>query len=467
MFKDSPAAPIVVSISDLSVRHGRISSSQSGVNEFEGGGVLNASGSTLALTRVALRDNQSLTTGAGISNHGQLTIMSSSIDNNDAIQGAGTGGGVANSGTLALVDSTVAENGAFAGGGIVNSGNLTITNSTISMNESLGAGGISHTAGTLTMTSSTVAGNAGNASISAGSPATVKNTIVAGGPTAACTGTITSLGHNLSNDSSCGFTATGDQQNANPMLGPLASNGGPTQTHALLAGSPAIDAGSLDCPPPAADQRGVTRQQDGNATPGAVFDIGAVERVPAPNAASAGYYRPVTPARILDTRDGAPPLKLGAGATIPAQVTNVGGVPATGVTAVVLNTTVTEPTAGSFLTLYPYGGALPTASNLNFAPGQTVPNLVTVKVGDDGKVNIYNAGRRDARHPRYRGLVRQRGRSQRLLPSGGAGADSRYALQPARGAPRRGRSGRNDRGADHGCRWGSHWRRPRWLSIRQ
>ena len=60
-------------------------------------------------------------------------------------------------------------------------------------------------------------------------------------------------------------------------------------------------------------------------------------------------------------------------------------------TAVVLNTTVTEPTAGSFLTLYPFGGALPTASNLNFGPDQTVPNLVTVKVGDDGKINVYNA----------------------------------------------------------------------------
>ena len=66
------------------------------------------------------------------------------------------------------------------------------------------------------------------------------------------------------------------------------------------------------------------------------------------------------------------------------------GVPASGVSAVVLNATVTEPTSGSYLTLYPSGASLPFASNLNFSGGQTIPNLVTVKVGADGKVNVYN-----------------------------------------------------------------------------
>jgi hypothetical protein len=79
------------------------------------------------------------------------------------------------------------------------------------------------------------------------------------------------------------------------------------------------------------------------------------------------------------------------GETITVDVTNVPGssVPATGVAAVVLNVTVTGPTSGSFLTVFPEG-ALPLASNLNFDPGETVPNLVIVKVGADGNVRVYN-----------------------------------------------------------------------------
>jgi hypothetical protein len=87
---------------------------------------------------------------------------------------------------------------------------------------------------------------------------------------------VSSLGHNLADDDSCGFTAPGDLVVANAMLGPLQDNGGPTETHDLLPGSPAIDAGSMDCPPPATDQRGVARPQ------GAGCDIGAVEFVPEP-----------------------------------------------------------------------------------------------------------------------------------------------------------------------------------------
>jgi hypothetical protein len=113
---------------------------------------------------------------------------------------------------------------------------------------------------------------------------------------------------------------------------------------------------------------------------------------PAP-VAPPGYYHPVSPARILDTRAGLTGYggSLGYGCHINVQVTGVGGVPASGVSAVVLNVTTTQPSRGSFLTVYPSDAGLPTASNLNFLPGQTVPNLVTVKVGADGKVKLYNA----------------------------------------------------------------------------
>jgi hypothetical protein len=114
---------------------------------------------------------------------------------------------------------------------------------------------------------------------------------------------------------------------------------------------------------------------------------------PTPEPAGYGYYHPLPPSRILDTRSGPCPCgKLGPNGTTDVVVTNVGGVPphVLGVTAVVLNVTVTDPSAGSFLTVYPTGVPRPNASNLNFGPGQTVPNLVIVKVGDLGKVTAYN-----------------------------------------------------------------------------
>ncbi|TMK89018.1 MAG: hypothetical protein E6G57_03710 [Actinobacteria bacterium] len=111
------------------------------------------------------------------------------------------------------------------------------------------------------------------------------------------------------------------------------------------------------------------------------------------SSSATGLYGPVTPARILDTRSGTGGYshKVGAGQSISVQAAGVGGVPSTGVSAVVLNVTVTNPNDGSYLTAYPNGSSVPTASNLNFGPGQTVPNLVVVRVGSGGMVNIYNA----------------------------------------------------------------------------
>lgn len=109
--------------------------------------------------------------------------------------------------------------------------------------------------------------------------------------------------------------------------------------------------------------------------------------------ATGSSYNSLPPARVLDTRNGtggtlAP---VGAGGTIELKVTDAGGVPAAGGTAVALNVTATNVSgAESFLTIWPSGSSRPVASNLNFIAGQTVPNLVIVKVGDGGKVAIYN-----------------------------------------------------------------------------
>ena len=102
----------------------------------------------------------------------------------------------------------------------------------------------------------------------------------------------------------------------------------------------------------------------------------------------------VNPARVLDTRigtgTGGAITPVGPAATIDLTVAGAGGVPALGVSSVVLNVTVVEPTAAdSYLTLFPAGTARPLASNLNFVAGEIVPNLVVVRV-QNGKVSIYN-----------------------------------------------------------------------------
>lgn len=93
----------------------------------------------------------------------------------------------------------------------------------------------------------------------------------------------------------------------------------------------------------------------------------------------------------MDTREGlgVPKAPVGAAGTVSLQVAGVSGIPSTGVTAVVLNVTATEPTAGSFVSVFPAGTVRAGASNLNFTAGQTIPNLVVVPVVN-GKVSFYN-----------------------------------------------------------------------------
>ena len=100
--------------------------------------------------------------------------------------------------------------------------------------------------------------NGGGLSIGGSATLSTVNTIVANSPAGNdCSGSITSLGYNLSSDTSCGFPATGDISGQNPLLGPLQDNGGTTFTHELLTGSPAVNAGN-DAAASAADPRGVT-----------------------------------------------------------------------------------------------------------------------------------------------------------------------------------------------------------------
>src|SRR5664279_4697267 len=120
-------------------------------------------------------------------------------------------------------------------------------------------------------------------------------------------------------------------------------------------------------------------------------DPGTGSVVSAVPAAVPGSFVSLNPARVLDTRGG-----FGAAGPVPAngsisvQITGAAGVPATGASAVVLNVTVTSPAGNGFITVYPDGTSTPDASNLNFLTGQTIPNLVVVPIGTNGKIRLAN-----------------------------------------------------------------------------
>jgi predicted outer membrane repeat protein len=229
----------------------------------EGGGLYVAGGSA-SITGSTFLANQA-TGGRGGDWHGLGTT-------GGAAGGQGAGGGLyAAGGVVDVTDSTFSGNqatggpggspsgggGQGRGGGIYDaSSGLTITDSTLSGNSATTSGGGISAAGTMTITGCTLAGNTGDVAVS-GATVQVRNTIVAGN----VAGTVASQGHNLIGDGtgSSGWTATdlvGTATNPiNPQLGPLQNNGGPTETMALLLGSPAIGAGDPSGAPQW-DQRG-------------------------------------------------------------------------------------------------------------------------------------------------------------------------------------------------------------------
>jgi hypothetical protein len=255
----------------------------SGGGIFQSGGVMTVTGSTISnntagevgggiystgsviLTMTTLSENTSSGGGAGAFNlSGTLTMTDTLVAENVAM--LGFDGGLSNTGTLILLNSTLSGNSTsndYYGGAIFNSGEATVTNSTISGNSAQNGGGIYNDAGSLTINNSTIAFNTASSGVGDGlynftdATATLRSTIVAATNGSAVFGTLDpASNHNLIG--------------GNALLGPLAFNGGPTQTHSLLAGSPAIDAGSNPTNL-TSDQRGRGRMGGG------AFDIGAYE----------------------------------------------------------------------------------------------------------------------------------------------------------------------------------------------
>jgi hypothetical protein len=307
----SGGAPPTVVISNLTVRNS--------INIGSGGGVVIVNG-TVSLRDCVIQNNTAWS-GGGIENWGDLTIERCTISGNVATGNFG-GGGIYNLGTLVLIDTSVVDNHADTaganGGGILNDNddpgeyvhiirttlsgnsadnngsalkdqgdrpvwlaNVTVTDNTITS----GDGSIMITAGKTTdIWNSTIAGNhAGGPGVEGGvmtaSTLILANTILADNDNSNCyvtgAGFITTTGSNIDSGSTCGFTAGPNMPNTDPLLGPLADNGGYSETMALLPGSPAIDAGyGLVCsmfPVNGVDQRGIARPI------GLGCDIGAYE----------------------------------------------------------------------------------------------------------------------------------------------------------------------------------------------
>jgi len=265
-----------------------------------GGGIANVGSVTVSNGTL---DSNSALHGGGIFNGGTVTLTNVTASNNSA--GSSSGGSVASGGGAFFGDITstqvisrstfVANQSQFGAGGILNAGAMTLTNVTLDANTAGTYGGAIENGGTATLTNVTISDNLaaqGGGIVAFGGIATLKNSIVAtqpgfGGSCFVLSGTITSAGSNMSTDNTCTFTAGGDYNSTDPLLNTLQlSPPGTTPTRPLMPGSPAIDAVLGACPPPATDQRGVSRPQSSRC------DIGAFEVVSStggPAAVDDGY----------------------------------------------------------------------------------------------------------------------------------------------------------------------------------
>jgi CSLREA domain-containing protein len=240
------------------------------------------------ITGTAIQNNSGAVASTLTGGQGGISVNGSGLTITDLTVSGNTGQGNNTAAGLAVLGGSgnVVERATLSGntgGGLRVEGDVTVRNVTVSGNTGDGVNS-TESQPPPNLINVTIASN-GGAGIHTFSnsfgPMQVKSTLVANNSGGNCVTPagrpLGSQGSNLSSDTTCAasFSQAGDQNNVNPLLGPLANNGGLTQTHALLAGSPAIDGVVSGCPPPATDQRGVSRPQ------GARCDVGAYEAPPA------------------------------------------------------------------------------------------------------------------------------------------------------------------------------------------
>ena len=347
-----PAATIIVSTCDDATLRNAINSAASGDTITFGCSGTITLGSTLGISKNLTLDGsgkqvtlsgggnvQVLSVNSGVS----FTLKALTIAH--GFDGEGGGGLLNTGGTVTISNSTFANNSAsFQGGSLLNfGGTVSISNSTFANNSSGFVGGLDNGGGTVSISQSIVANNTGGN----------------------CFGGVSDQGYNLESSTDCGFTGTGSLQNTDPKLDPdgLQNNGGPTQTIALLDGSPAINKIPASACTITTDQRGISRPQ------GPACDMGAFEfRVPTLNL-------PTSPITVNATGPNGAPVTYTATASEPDDASatpTVSCTPASGSTFAIGTTTVNctasdaasppDTTTGSFQVVV--NGAAIQVSNL-------------------------------------------------------------------------------------------------------